>query len=93
VSFEISAAKSEFYSGELIPLRLSFASTELRGFPADTRFKDHMGRLNYAEEFWSIPPRSPKTLCAGFPVKMEVRRAFPWPNPAFKQALLFREAF
>lgn len=51
VSFEISAAKSEFYSGELIPLQLSFTSTDPKAFLADTRLQDRVGRLNGMEEF------------------------------------------
>src|ERR1700676_1344935 len=55
VSFLISAVKSEFYSGELIPIQLSFTSTEPKGFSADTRLQDRVGRLNYTEEFLVDP--------------------------------------
>jgi hypothetical protein len=55
VTFEIFAAKSEFYSGELIPLQLSFSSTQPKGFLADTRLQDRVGRLNGMEEFLVDP--------------------------------------
>ena len=42
VSFEIFAAKSEFYTGELIPLQLSFSSAQPKGFLADTRLQDRV---------------------------------------------------
>ena len=51
LSFETSAAKSEFYSGELIPLQLSFTCSELKSFVADTRLQDRVGRMNGVEEF------------------------------------------
>jgi hypothetical protein len=55
VSFQISAPKSEFYSGELIPLQLSFTSTQPRSFSADTRLQDRVGRMNGIEEFLVDP--------------------------------------
>src|ERR1035441_2535335 len=58
VNFTISATKSEFYSGELVPLQLSFASTAPKGFLADTRLQDRVGRLNGMEEFL-IDPAAP----------------------------------
>jgi hypothetical protein len=55
LGFEISAAKSEFYSGELIPLQLSFTSTQPKTFLAETRLQDRIGRMNGAEEFLVDP--------------------------------------
>jgi hypothetical protein len=55
ISFEIFAAKSEFYAGELIPLQLSFSSTQPQGFLAETRLQDRVGRLNGMEEFLLDP--------------------------------------
>jgi hypothetical protein len=55
VSFEISSAKTEFYTGELIPLQLSFTSTEGKSFLADSRLQDRVGRMNGVEEFLVDP--------------------------------------
>jgi hypothetical protein len=55
VNFQISTAKSEFYSGELIPLQLSFTSTQPKAFLADTRLEDRVGRMNGVDEFLVEP--------------------------------------
>jgi hypothetical protein len=55
VTFEISAAKNQFYSGELIPLQLSFTSAQANGFVADSRLQDRAGRMNGMEEFLVDP--------------------------------------
>ncbi len=55
VNLQISAAKSEFYAGEPIPLQLSFTSTQPKGFLADTRLYDRVGRMNGPEEFLVDP--------------------------------------
>ncbi|HLK69176.1 MAG TPA: hypothetical protein VKU19_37340 [Bryobacteraceae bacterium] len=55
VNFQLSAPKSEFYSGDLIPLQLTFTSTEPKAFMADTRLQDRVGRMNYVEEFLVDP--------------------------------------
>lgn len=55
VSLEISAVKSQFYAGELIPLQLSFTSTQPKSFLADTRLQDRVGRMNGVEEFLVDP--------------------------------------
>jgi hypothetical protein len=67
VAFEISAAKSEFYSGELIPLQLSFASTPPKTFLADTRFQDRIGRMNGTEEFLVDPAAFTEDPMRGLP--------------------------
>ncbi len=67
VSFEISAAKSEFYSGELIPLQLTFTSTQPKGFLADTRIQDRVGRLNGVEEFLIDPAALTEDPLHGLP--------------------------
>ena len=54
VSLQVSAAKNEFYSGELIPLQLSFTSTQHDEFLADSRFEDRAGHLS-EEEFLVDP--------------------------------------
>ncbi len=67
VSFEIFAAKSEFYAGELIPLQLSFSSTQPKGFLADTRLQDRVGRLNGMEEFLVDPAAFTEDPLRGLP--------------------------
>jgi hypothetical protein len=67
VNLIISAAKSSFYSGELIPLQLSFTSTEPKGFSADTRLQDRVGRLNYTEEFLVDPVTLTEDPLRGLP--------------------------
>jgi hypothetical protein len=67
VNFTIAAAKNEFYSGELIPLQLSFTSTEPKGFSADTRLQDRVGRLNYTEEFLVDPAALAEDPLRGLP--------------------------
>jgi hypothetical protein len=67
VDFQISAAKSEFYSGELIPLQLSFTSTQPKAFLAETRLQDRIGRMNGAEEFLVDPAALTKDPLHGLP--------------------------
>src|SRR5664280_462071 len=67
VSFVISATKREFYSGELVPLQLSFASTQPKGFLADTRLQDRAGRLNGMEEFLIDPAALAEDHLRGLP--------------------------
>jgi hypothetical protein len=67
VSFEIFAAKSEFYAGGLIPLQLSFSSTQPKGFLADTRLQDRVGRLNGMEEFLIDPAPLAEDPLRGLP--------------------------
>ena len=67
VSFQISAAKSQFYSGELIPLQLSFTSTQPKSFLADTRLQDRVGRTNGVEEFLVDPAALTEDPLRGLP--------------------------
>jgi hypothetical protein len=67
VSFQISAAKSQFYSGELIPLQLSFASTQPKTFLAETRLQDRVGRMNGTEEFLVDPAGITEDPLRGLP--------------------------
>jgi hypothetical protein len=67
VSFAISATKGEFYSGELVPLQLSFASNEPKGFLTDTRLQDRVGRLNGMEEFLIDPAALAEDPWRGLP--------------------------
>ncbi len=67
VSFQISAAKSEFYSSELIPLQLSFTSTQPKSFLADTRLQDRVGRMNGVEEFLVDPAALTEDPLHGLP--------------------------
>jgi hypothetical protein len=72
VSFVISAAKSDFYLGEPIPLQLSFTSTQPNAYRAETRMYDRVGRLNGTEEFLIDPAALTEDHCAGFRAKPEV---------------------
>ncbi len=67
VTFEITATKSQFYLGELIPLELSFTSTEPNGFRADSRMQDRAGRLNGVEEFLVDPAALTEDPLHGLP--------------------------
>lgn len=67
VSFQISAVKTEFYSGELIPLELSFTSTRTNRFLADTRLQDRVGRMNGVEEFLVDPAAFTEDPLRGLP--------------------------
>jgi hypothetical protein len=67
VSFLISAAKSEFYSGELIPLELSFTSTQPNGFLAAPGIQDRGGRMNGLEEFLVDPAALTEDPLRGLP--------------------------
>jgi hypothetical protein len=67
VSFLISVEKNEFYLGELIPLQLSFSSTQPQGFLADTRLQDRIGRLNDTEEFLIDPAALAEDPLHGLP--------------------------
>ena len=67
VSFQITAAKSQFYSGELIPLQLSFTSTQPKSFLADTRLQDRVGRMNGMEEFLVDPAALTEDPLRGLP--------------------------
>jgi hypothetical protein len=67
VTFQISAAKSEFYLGELIPLELSFTSTQPKAFSADTRLQDRVGRMNGTEEFLVAPAALTEDPLLGLP--------------------------
>ena len=67
VSFQISATKSDFYSGELIPLQLSFTSTQPKSFLADTRLQDRIGRMNGVEEFLVDPAALTEDPLHGLP--------------------------
>jgi hypothetical protein len=58
LSFQISAAKNEFYSGELIPLQLSFTSTQPKSFLA-------------SRNSLSTPLPSPKIPCTDCPARTE----------------------
>ena len=55
VTFTITTPKTDFYFGEVIPLDLSFTSTQPRTFLADSRLYDRVGRMNYTEEFIAAP--------------------------------------
>ena len=55
VSLQISAPKTQFYSGELIPLQLSFTSTQSQAYVADSLINDRIGRMNGIEEFLIDP--------------------------------------
>lgn len=67
VSFTISAAKSDFYLGEPIPLQLSFTSTQPGGYRALTRMQDRVGRLNGVEEFLVDPAALTEDPLRGLP--------------------------
>jgi HEAT repeat protein len=67
VSFQISAAKSQYYSGELIPVQLSFTSTQPKTFLADTRLQDRVGRMNGVEEFLIDPAALTEDPLRGLP--------------------------
>jgi hypothetical protein len=55
VTLSVTAPKSEFYFGEVIPLELMFTSTQPGTFLADSRLHDRIGRMNYIEEFVAAP--------------------------------------
>lgn len=55
VKFTITAPKTEFFFGEVIPLELNFTSTQPRTFQADSRLQDRVGRMNGIEEFVAAP--------------------------------------
>ena len=67
VTFEITAAKSQFYLGELIPLQLSFTSTQPNGFRANSRMQDRVGRMNGIEEFLVDPVALTEDPLRGLP--------------------------
>jgi len=67
VNFQISTAKTEFYSGELIPVQLSFTSTQPTSFFADTRQQDRVGRMNGMEEFLVEPAALTEDPLRGLP--------------------------
>jgi hypothetical protein len=67
VTFEIMAAKSQFYLGELIPLQLSFTSTQPNGFRANSRMQDRVGRMNGIEEFLVDPVALTEDPLRGLP--------------------------
>lgn len=51
VDLRIAAPKTKFYLGEMIPLTLSFSTSQPGTFAANSRLQDRVGRLNYTEEF------------------------------------------
>jgi hypothetical protein len=55
VKFTILAPRTEFFFGEVIPLELSFTSTQPRTFLAESRLYDRVGRMNFIEEFVVAP--------------------------------------
>ncbi len=67
VSFVISAAKSDFYLGEPIPLQLSFTSTQPNAYRAETRLQDRVGRQNGTEEFLVDPVALTEDPLRGLP--------------------------
>lgn len=67
VSFLISATKSEFYSGELIPLELSFTSMQPNSFLAAPGMQDRGGRMNGLEEFLVDPAALTEDPLRGLP--------------------------
>ena len=67
LSFLISDAKSEFYLGELIPLELSFTSTQPNGFLAGPGMQDRGGRMNGVEEFLVEPAALTEDPLRGLP--------------------------
>lgn len=67
VHFEISTAKTEFYTGELIPLQLSFSSSDPKTYEADTRLQDRVGRMNGIEEFLVDPATFVEDPLRGLP--------------------------
>ena len=67
ISFLISAPKSDFYQGELIPLQLTFTSTQPQSFLAETRLQDRIGRLNGMEEFLVDPVAFVEDPLSGLP--------------------------
>ena len=72
VNFQIFTTKSEFYSGELIPFDLSFTSTQPKGFLANTRVEDRVGRMNGEEEFLVDPAALTEDPLREFPVQTSV---------------------
>ena len=67
VKFSITAPKTEFFFGEVIPLELKFTSTQPRTFLADARLQDRVGRLNYTEEFVADPASLSEDPLQGLP--------------------------
>ena len=72
VNFQISIAKTEFYSGELIPFELSFTSTQPRKYLADTRLEDRVVHMNDVEEFLVDPAALTEDPLRGFPSQTTV---------------------
>jgi hypothetical protein len=67
VKFIITAPKTEFFFGEVIPLELKFTSTQSRTFLADSRLQDRVGRMNYTEEFVADPVSLSEDPLEGLP--------------------------
>lgn len=67
VQFIITAPKTEFFFGEVIPLELKFTSTQPRIFLADSRLQDRVGRMNYTEEFVAAPASLSEDPLQGLP--------------------------
>lgn len=67
VKFIVTAPKTEFFFGEVIPLELKFTSTQPRTFLADSRLQDRVGRMNYTEEFVADPASLSEDPLEGLP--------------------------
>lgn len=67
VKFMITAPKTEFFFGEVIPLELKFTSTQPRTFLADSRLQDRAGRMNFTEEFVAAPASLSEDPLQGLP--------------------------
>src|ERR1700753_1498026 len=55
VSLQVSAPKSEFYAGELIPLHLAFTLSQQKSFPADAGLRDRVALWKGVEESLIYP--------------------------------------
>lgn len=67
VGLSITAPKSEFFFGEVIPLELKFTSSRQRTFLADSRLQERVGRMNYTEEFVVTPAALSEDPLQGLP--------------------------
>lgn len=67
VKFLITAPKTEFFFGEVIPLELTFTSTQPGTFATDSGLQDRVGRMNYLEEFVVDPAPLSEDPLQGLP--------------------------
>jgi hypothetical protein len=92
VSLQVSAAKSEFYSGELIPLQLSFTSTQHDEFLADSNMQGRVAHMNGEEEFLVDPAVLAEDPLRGLPAEGAfVGGIFGGPIPLSAQPFTFEK--